>query len=300
MSDLYINTMLQILLPVNAKNTILRILKNNNINDERIYIINNIEKLLLQKLDCERSPTGDKIGWNPFVYKRIINDFEYEIRNILQDIGNLIDLETYKSGLNSCHETSFLEIYDFCVASGLNCEIGSCDGFFVDNNGNASHDKVGLLRITEGNSLCELSKVNENQLHITRFIYTDKDTSPFKKIKWFKNILDILFKKVPVVSGSSATCNDKAVEMSDGNWRFETKASVFGFEISRLILFWLRCGGFPMKLSEGNPNLIYFYREDAALEALQEYKQSRPGALSPYYYASHVGIYKKETLLKLQ
>ena len=75
MSDLYINTMLQILLPVNAKNTILRILKNNNINDERIYIINNIKNLLLQKIDCERSPTGDKIGWNPFVYKRIINDF---------------------------------------------------------------------------------------------------------------------------------------------------------------------------------------------------------------------------------
>ena len=300
MSSLYISTMLRFLLPVNAKNTILRILKNKNINDERIYIINNLEKLLLHKIEYERSPTGDKIGWIPFVYERIISDFEYEIRKILQDIGNLIDIETYKSGISSCHESSFLEIYNFCVASGLNCEIGSCDGFFVDNNGNASHDKVGLLRITEGNSLCELSKVNENQLHITRFIYTDKDTSPFKKIKWFKNILDILFKKVSVVSGSSATCNDKAIEMSDGNWRFESKSSIFGFEASKLFLFWLRCGGFPMHLLEGNPNLIYFYREDAALEALDDYKQSRPGRVSPFCYASDRGIYSKEKLLQLK
>jgi hypothetical protein len=291
---------MRFLLPVNAKNTILRILKNKNINDERIYIINNLEKLLLQKLEYERSPTGDKIGWIPFVYEKIIGDFEYEIRKILQDIGNLIDIETYKSGISSCHESSFLEIYDFCVASGLNCEIGSCDGFFVDNNGNASHNKVGLLRITEGNSLCELSKVNQNQLHITRFFYTDKDTSPFKKIKWFKNILDILFKKVSVVSGSSATCNDKSIEMSDGKWRFESKSSVFGFDASKLFLFWLRCGGFPMHLLEGNPNLIYFYREDAALAALEDYKQSRPGRVSPFFYASDRGIYSKETLLQLK
>ena len=82
--------------------------------------------------------------------------------------------------------------------------------------------------------------------------------------------------------------------------RFETKSSVFGFEVSKLFLFWLRCGGFPMHLLEGNPNLIYFYREDAALAALEDYKQSRPGRVSPFFYASDRGIYSKETLLQLK
>ncbi len=294
------NTLLREIFPLDARNTIIRILKNHNANDERIYILDNCEHILRSNLESKRSPSGERIGYIPCVYESICSDFLCAIREIIHGIGNMLDLSTYKSGLSSCHESSFIDIYNFCVASGLNCEIGSCDGFFVDNNGNASHDKVGLLRITEGNSLCELSKVNENQLHITRFIHTTKNTSPFKKMKWFKKILDVLFKKVSVVSGSSATCNDKSIEMSDGDWRFESKSSVYGFEISKLFLFWLRCGGFPMKLSEGNPNLICFYREDAALEVLQDYKQSRPGAVSPYFYASHFGIYTPETLSQLR
>ena len=116
-----------------------------------------------------------------------------------------------------------------------------------------------------------------------------------------QKILAVLFQKVSVISGSSATCDDDAIKMnSEGNWRFERKPSVFGFEASKLFLFWLRCGGFPMHLLEGNPNLIYFYREDAALEALQNYKESRPGGVSPFFYASDRGIYSKETLLQLK
>lgn len=300
MSHFYINTLLREICPLDARNTIIRILRNNNVNDERIYILNNLENILQHNLESKRSPSGERIGYMPFVYMKTSDEFICAIREMIHGIGSMLDLSTYESGINSIHKPSFLEIYNLCIENNLNCEIGSCDGFVTDHNGNARCAKVPLLRISEGDSLFEFSKIGDNQLHISRFVYIDKNTTAFKKIILFKKILGVLFQRVSVISGSSATCNDKAVEMSDGNWRFESKASVFGFEISRLFLFWLRCGGFPMKLSKGNPNLIYFYREDAALEALQEYKQSRPGALSPYYYASHVGIYKKETLMKLQ
>jgi len=301
MSHFYINTLLKDICPLDAKNTIIRILKNNNVNDERIYILNNLENILQHNLESKRSPSGERIGYMPFVYMKTSDEFICAIREMIHGIGSMLDLSTYESGINSIHKPSFLEIYNLCVENNLNCEIGSCDGFVTDHNGNARCAKVPLLRISEGDSLFEFSKIGDNQLHVSRFVYIDKNTSAFTKIKLFKKILAVLFQKVSVISGSSATCDDDAIKMnSEGNWRFERKPSVFGFEVSKLFLFWLRCGGFPMRLSEGNPNLIYFYREDAASEALQDYKQSRPNAISPFFYASHLGIYTKQTLLKLQ
>ena len=301
MYSFYINTILKDYLPTDAKNTLLRILKNNNINDNRIYILNNLERILVQNLDSSRSATGDIIGYHPFLYRKVLNAFDSEVRQMLIDIGSMLDEGTYKSGLTSCHDQSFMEIYELCLANGLNCEIGSCDAFLVDNYGHSEHGKVSLLRITEGKSLCEIYKANENQLHITRYIYKNKDASTFKKIKWFTKILDILFEKVPVISGSAATWNVKTIEMGrEGDWRFKLKRSVFGITMNKLFLFWLRCGGLPMVLFGHSESLVYFLREDEALKTLKDYKESHAGEVSPYFYASHLGIYSKNTLSKLQ
>ena len=295
MTSFYNDIVLKEYLPDKARNTILRILRNNNIYDERIDILNNLEQILKASIESSRGPTGDFVGYHPHVYRKIVSEFEFSLKEMLLDIGNLIDISTYLSGISKYHDDAFMAIYENCRSHDLTCEIGCCDGFIVDNNGNSDHANIPLLRISDENSLFEFTKISDEQLHVSRFIYPEGNT--FQKIQWFKKILKILFRNISVVSGSAATCNDQSVKMgSDGNWRFESIPTVFGFNVNRLYQFWLRCGGLPMRLFGKNANLIYFLREEAAIRALQQYNDESPKKVSPLHYASPFGIYSKDFL----
>ena len=224
MSHFYINTLLRDICPLDAKNTIIRILKNNNVNDERIYILNNLENILQHNLESKRSPSGERIGYMPFVYMKTSDEFICAIREMIHGIGSMLDLSTYESGITSIHKPSFLEIYNLCVENNLNCEIGSCDGFVTDHNGNARCAKVPLLRISEGDSLFEFSKIGDNQLHISRFLYIDKNSSAFTKIKLFKKILAVCRRR----SKTRFFAGAKPDSCSEAKLRMDTRPDGFG------------------------------------------------------------------------
>jgi hypothetical protein len=182
MSEFYINAILKEICPLDARNTIIRILRNNNVNDERFYILNNLEHILRRNLESERSPSGECIGYVPFVYRKITDEFICGIREMIHGIGSMLDLSTYEIGINSIHTPSFLDIFNLCLENNLNCEIGSCDGFLTDNNGNARRAKVPLLRISEGDSLFEFTKSTINNCILVDFCILIKILLYLKKL----------------------------------------------------------------------------------------------------------------------
>ena len=135
MTCFYNNFVLKEYLPDKARNTIIRILRNNNIHDKKIDFLNNLEQILRASIESSRGPTGDFVGYHPYVYRKIVSEFELLLKEMLINIGSLIDISTYMSGISKHHDDAFMAIYENCRSHDLTCEIGCCDGFIVDNNG---------------------------------------------------------------------------------------------------------------------------------------------------------------------
>ena len=116
----------------------------------------------------------------------------------------------------------------------------------------------------------------------------------------FSKMVRLLLRTVPIVSGRPAKKNDGTVYMKNGDWRFEKERSVFGDEVSRLGLYWMRAGAINGKVIGEDDSILVFLNAERALEEAERHKKINPNAPKIYHYASAWGVYPKEVLLKLK
>ncbi|MEI6702440.1 MAG: hypothetical protein WCL71_02745 [Deltaproteobacteria bacterium] len=188
-----------------------------------------------------------------------------------------------------------------CAEAGIIAEHGYCDAVVINDSGRARVRKDHILRFRSGEMLMDIMDGDGDSFHCIRFLAVCPKTSAIKKMKVFSQMVSVLHRTGPKVSGTPATENDNSVKMAQGgSWRFIEQKSPWGFNISRLEQFWLRVGGITTRLFDDSKNRMVFLREDEAIKFMEKFRRDFPDVPSPFYYASRHGIYSTGTLLKLK
>ena len=178
--------------------------------------------------------------------------------------------------------------------------IEELDAVVIDDFGRARAHKDHIIRFQKDEMLMDVMDASDS-FHVIRFLAVCPKTSAIKKMKVFSQMVALLHRTAPIVSGTPATENDNSVKMDQsGEWRFDEEKSVWGFNISRLQQFWHRVGGITTHLLDDGKNQMLFLIEHQAIQFMDKFRQDYPSSPSPFYYASRHGIYSPETLLKLK
>ena len=296
--SLYANYLLNETLPPDA----LRILRSCLIfcgkADLTLALLDNLDAKMAEYASTFRSPSNDLIPSPAGCFIRRCEEFDHELRKVLLDIGPRVDLSTFRPEPLT-DPTIHDGLAGACLAFGITVLHGYCEGVSIDGFGKARAEKKHVLRVKKGEILMDVMAIGPAAFHVVRYLANSK-TSAILKMKMFSTMISLLFRTCTEISGSAASVNDASVFMEQGEWRFKEQESVWGFPISRLERFWLRCGAVSTRFIEDEKPRLILLKDCEAVEFLKRFRQEKTDGPSPFFYASRHGIYSPETLQKLK
>ena len=267
---------------------------------ESIAYLNGLEGKMHQHASNQQTPFGISILPSFHDYQSRCEEFDQQLRRWLHDdVGPRLDPQTLSPVPvtdSSLHE----DLVGACKNSRIELQRGFADAVDISPYGRASASRKAVLRLSKGEIFMDVVG-GQNSFHVARFVATDKKISPFRKFAVFVEMIQLLHRTAPIVTGKVATKDDPTIHLDSGDWRFKKEQSVWNFPVSRLERFWLRAGAVPLRVlrQDGDPSVIALLREDEAVKEIEKFSATNPAAPSPWFYASNHGIYSKNTLKTL-
>jgi len=262
--------------------------------------LDNLEGTMKRYIHEFKSHSGVWMPAFPFDIANRASEFDRMLRDMLLEIGSRVDFTDFSP--RPFMEPHFHgDLAGRCKKAGIELLQDYCDGVTIDEFGRARADRKQVLRLKKGEIILDIEDIGEGTAHIIRFLAVCPRTSAITKMRIFSKMVSLIHFTLPVIFGKAATSdNDNAVRLQNGEWRYISEQSPWGFSISRLERFWLSAGAVTTRLIGDHDPMLFLYREDEAEKFLQRFRQKNPAGASPYALASRWGIFGKETLARLK
>jgi hypothetical protein len=287
-------------LPDDARKILRNCFKHAGDSYESIAFLDGLESRMHRHAMEQPSPFGFPIPPSPHQYQDRCEEFDLQIRDwLFNDVGPRMDPNTL--ALEPVADFSLHNnLQGACKDLGVTLEQGFADSVDIDAYGRAKAAPRGILRLSKGEIFMDVAG-GKDSFHVARFVATDKKISPVRKFAAFVQMIKLLHRTAPIVTGKVATKDDPTIHLNSGNWRFKKEQSVWNFPVSRLEKFWMRAGAVQLRVlrQDGDPSVIALLREDEAVKEIEKFSATNPAAPSPWFYASNHGIYSKNTLKTL-
>jgi hypothetical protein len=288
-------------LPADARKILRKCFEHAGDSYESIAFLDGLESRMHQHAMEQPSPMGFPIPPSPHQYRDRCEEFDLQLRNwLFKDVGSRMDPNTLEL-VTVSDSTLHNDLLGACRNSEIELQRGFAAAVEVDGYGRAEAVEKPILRLSKDRMFMDVVE-GKDSFHVARFVAADKKTSPVRKFATFVEMIQLLHRTAPIVTGQVAKKDDLTIHLDGGSWRFEKEQSVWGFPVSRLERFWLRAGAVPLRVlrTDGDPKVIALLREDEALEEIQRFKKGNPTAITPWHYASQKGIYERDILRVLR